>query len=69
MKEEEATAVSVVRLATVTTVDQTRNKATDAARQAARSVLGTTKSGRGRVGKQAWTVDVKASAQEKATCF
>ncbi|VDO67529.1 unnamed protein product, partial [Heligmosomoides polygyrus] len=62
MKEKEAAVISRVRLPTVTTVDETWEKATDAIRHAARSELGITKPGRRKVDKQAWlwTDDVKA---------
>ncbi|VDO60933.1 unnamed protein product [Heligmosomoides polygyrus] len=62
MKEKEAAVISRVRLPTVTTVDETWKKATDAIRQAARLELGITKPGRRKVDKQTllWTDDVKA---------
>ncbi|VDO94500.1 unnamed protein product [Heligmosomoides polygyrus] len=54
MKEKEAAAISRVRLPTVTTVDETRKKVTEAIRQAARLELGSTKPGRRKVHKQTW---------------
>ncbi|VDP45943.1 unnamed protein product [Heligmosomoides polygyrus] len=54
MREKEAAVISRVRLPTVTTVDETWKKATDAILQAARSELGTTKPGRRKVDKQTW---------------
>ncbi|VDO66764.1 unnamed protein product [Heligmosomoides polygyrus] len=67
MGEKEAAVISRVRLPTVTTVDETWKKATDAIRQAAQSELGITKPGRRKVDKQAWlwTDDVKAKEREK----
>ncbi|VDO96432.1 unnamed protein product [Heligmosomoides polygyrus] len=69
MKEKEAAVISRVRLPTVTTVDETWKKATDAIRQAARLELGTTKPGRRKVDKQAWlwTDDVKAKVRDRGT--
>ncbi|VDP00410.1 unnamed protein product [Heligmosomoides polygyrus] len=63
MKEKEAAMISRVRLPTVTTVDETWKRATDAIPQAARLEFGTTKPGRRKVDKQTWlwTDDVKAS--------
>ncbi|VDO96918.1 unnamed protein product [Heligmosomoides polygyrus] len=71
MKEKEAAVISRVRLPTVTTVDETWEKATDAIRHAARSELGITKPGRRKVDKQAWlwTDDVKAKVREKKTLY
>ncbi|VDP36159.1 unnamed protein product [Heligmosomoides polygyrus] len=68
MKEKEAAVISRVRLATVTTVDETWKKTTDAIRQAAQSELGITKPGRRKVDKQTWlrTDDVKAKVREKS---
>ncbi|VDP29416.1 unnamed protein product [Heligmosomoides polygyrus] len=67
MSEKEAAVISRVRLLTVTTVDETWKKATDAIRHAARSELGITKPGRRKVDKQAWlwTDDMKAKVREK----
>ncbi|VDO99401.1 unnamed protein product [Heligmosomoides polygyrus] len=69
MKEKEAPIVSCVRLSTVTTVDETWKKATDAIRQAASSALGTTKPGRRKIEKQTWlwTEVVKAKNAKKAS--
>ncbi|VDO99023.1 unnamed protein product [Heligmosomoides polygyrus] len=66
--KQEAAVISRVRLPTVTTVDETWKKATDAIRQAAQSKLGITKLGRRKVNKQAWlwTDDVKAKVREKS---
>ncbi|VDO75278.1 unnamed protein product [Heligmosomoides polygyrus] len=71
MKEKEAAVISRVRLPTVTGVDETWKRATDAVRQAARLELGTTKPGRRKVGKQAllWTDDVKAKVREKKSLY
>ncbi|VDP21670.1 unnamed protein product [Heligmosomoides polygyrus] len=51
MREKEAAVIPRVRLPTVTTVDETWKKATDAIRQAAHSELGITKPGRRKVDK------------------
>ncbi|VDO19912.1 unnamed protein product [Heligmosomoides polygyrus] len=71
MKEKEAAAISRVQLPTVTTVDETWKKATDAIRQAARSELGTTKPGRRKVDNLTWlwTDDVKAKIREKKSLY
>ncbi|VDP12406.1 unnamed protein product [Heligmosomoides polygyrus] len=53
MKEKEAAVIPRVRLQTVTTVDDTWKKATNAIRQAAQLELGITKPGRRKVVKQA----------------
>ncbi|VDO92112.1 unnamed protein product [Heligmosomoides polygyrus] len=53
MREKESAVISRVRLPTVTTVDESWKKATDAIRQAAQSELGITKPGRRKVDKQA----------------
>ncbi|VDP34930.1 unnamed protein product [Heligmosomoides polygyrus] len=52
MREKRAAVISRVRLPTVTSVDETWNKATDAIRQAAQSSI--TKPERRKVDKQAW---------------
>ncbi|VDP14022.1 unnamed protein product [Heligmosomoides polygyrus] len=54
MRENEAAITSRVRLPTVTNVDETWKKATDAIRQAALSELGITKPVRRKVDKQTW---------------
>ncbi|VDP48149.1 unnamed protein product [Heligmosomoides polygyrus] len=71
MREKEAAVISRVRLPTVTTVEETWEKATDAIRHAARSELGATKPGRRKVDKQAWLWidDVKAKVREKKTLY
>ncbi|VDP53861.1 unnamed protein product [Heligmosomoides polygyrus] len=71
MREKEAAVISRVWLPTVTTVDETRKKATDAIPQAAESELGTTKPGRRKVDKQTWlwTYDVKAKVREKKSLY
>ncbi|VDP16372.1 unnamed protein product [Heligmosomoides polygyrus] len=71
MREKEAAVISCVRLPTVTTVDDTWKKATDAIRQAAQLELGITKPGRRKVDKQAWlwTDDVKAKVREKRSLY
>ncbi|VDO18556.1 unnamed protein product [Heligmosomoides polygyrus] len=71
MKEKEAAVISRVRLPTVTTVDETWKKATDAIRQAARLELGTTKPGRRKVDKQTWlwTDDMEAKVREKKSLY
>ncbi|VDP12261.1 unnamed protein product [Heligmosomoides polygyrus] len=71
MREKEAAVISRVRLPTVTTVDETWKKTTDAIRQAAQSELGITKPGRRKVDKQAWlwTDDVKATVREKKSLY
>ncbi|VDP11805.1 unnamed protein product [Heligmosomoides polygyrus] len=51
MKEKEAALIPSVRLSTVTAVDETWKKATDAIRQAAQSELGISKPGRRKVDK------------------
>ncbi|VDO99442.1 unnamed protein product [Heligmosomoides polygyrus] len=51
MREKEAAVISRVRLPTVTTVDETWKKATEAIPQAAQSELGITKPGRRKVDK------------------
>ncbi|VDO63062.1 unnamed protein product [Heligmosomoides polygyrus] len=62
MREKEAAVISRVRLPTVTTVDETWKRATDAIRQAAMLELGTTEPARRKVDRQTWlwTDDVKA---------
>ncbi|VDO18461.1 unnamed protein product, partial [Heligmosomoides polygyrus] len=71
MKEKEAAVIFRVRLPTVTTVDETWKKATDAIREAARLELGITKPGRRKVDKQTWlwTDDVKAKVREKKSLY
>ncbi|VDO82509.1 unnamed protein product [Heligmosomoides polygyrus] len=71
VKEKEAAVISRVRLPTVTIVDETWNRATDAIRQAAREELGTTKYGRRKVDMQTWlwTDDVKAKVREKKSRY
>ncbi|VDP22621.1 unnamed protein product [Heligmosomoides polygyrus] len=71
MREKEAAVISGVRLLTVTTVDETWKKATDAIRQAARLEIGTTKPGRRKVDKQTWlwTDVVKAKVREKKSLY
>ncbi|VDP56443.1 unnamed protein product [Heligmosomoides polygyrus] len=71
MKEKEVAVISRVRLPTVTTVDETWKKATDAIREAARLELGITKLGRRKVDKQTrlWTDDVKAKVREKKSLY
>ncbi|VDO74116.1 unnamed protein product [Heligmosomoides polygyrus] len=62
IREKDVAVISRVPLPTVTTVDETWKKATDAIRQAAQSELGITMPGPQKVGKQAWlwTNDLKA---------
>ncbi|VDP13603.1 unnamed protein product [Heligmosomoides polygyrus] len=71
MREKEVAVISRVQLPTVTTVDETWKKATDAIREAARLELGTTKPGRRKVDKQIWlwTDDVKAKVREKKSLY
>ncbi|VDO85905.1 unnamed protein product [Heligmosomoides polygyrus] len=68
MKKKEAAVNSRVRLPTVTTVDETWKKTTDPIRQAASSMLGTTKLGRCKVEKLEtwlWTDDVKGRFERR----
>ncbi|VDP02272.1 unnamed protein product [Heligmosomoides polygyrus] len=70
MREKEAALISRVRLPTVTTVDETWRRATDAILQAARSELCITKPGR-KVEKKAWlwTDDVKEKVGAKKALY
>ncbi|VDO93114.1 unnamed protein product [Heligmosomoides polygyrus] len=71
MREKEAAVISRVWLPTVTTVDETWKKATDAIRPAAQSELYITKPERRKVDKQTWlwTDDVKVRVREKKTLY
>ncbi|VDO98383.1 unnamed protein product [Heligmosomoides polygyrus] len=71
MREKEEVVISRERLPTVTNVDETRKKVTDAIRQVAQSELNITKPGRRKVGKQAWmwTYDGKEKVRGKKMLY
>ncbi|EYB91331.1 hypothetical protein Y032_0207g2032 [Ancylostoma ceylanicum] len=67
LKENEAAVVSRIQLPSVTTVDETWEKATGAIAEAARTELGMTKPNRRKIGKKTWlwTEEVKELVREK----